>query len=271
MKESTQLQEREQAQELDYSVPSLERGMAILELLAHHPEGLGLVEIAQKLDLSHNSIFRTGQALVGMGYLRRNKATKKFTLTRKLLGLGLSTVHECNIVECAYDSLRQLRNQLKEAVALGTLVPERGHGVILASLDHVHVFGYVLRVGMEFELHCSAPGKVLLASLPEPELAEILSRVSFQKLTPHTIATEAAFREELARVREVGYGADLEEYAMGGICVAAPIFDIFGSAVAAIWTMGPSDRLPRERLSEIGEQIQDTAASISRQLSEPMA
>lgn len=267
MKELDQVQE----QEVDYSVPSLERGMAILELLARHPEGLGLVEIAQKLDLSHNSIFRTGQALVGMGYLRRNKTTKKFTLTRKLLGLGLSTVHECNIVERAYDSMRQLRNQVKEAVALGTLVPERGHGVILASLDHIHVFGYVLRIGMEFELHCSAPGKVLLAHLPEPELNEVLPRVSFQRLTPHTITDETVFRKELAQVRKDGYGADLEEYAMGGICVAAPVFDVFGSAVAAIWTMGPSDRLPRARIREIGEQIKTAAASVSKQLSEPMA
>lgn len=271
MKELAQEQEIEQEQELDYSVPSLERGMAIMELLARHPESLGLVEIAQNLGLTYNSIFRTGQALVRMGYLRRDKATKKFSLSRKLLGLGLSTIHECNIVECAYDSLRQLRNQLKEAVALGTLVPDRGHGVILASLDHVHVFGYLLRIGMEFELHCSAPGKALLAHLPEPELADVFKRVSFKRLTPHTITDQGVFRQELAKVRQIGYAADLEEYAMGGICVAAPVLDMYGSAVAAVWTMGPSDRISREQVAEVGEQIKSCAVQISRQLSEPMA
>lgn len=255
---------------LDYSVPSLERGMAIMELLARHPEGLSLVEIAQGLELTNNSIFRTGQALVQMGYLRRDAETKRFTLSRKLLGLGLSTVHECNIVERAYDSLRQLRNQLKEAIALGTLVPERGVGVILAALDHAHLFGYVLRIGMEFELHCSAPGKTLLAHLPEPELSEVLSRMSFKRLTPHSITSQSAFRAELEKARQVGYAADVEEYTLGAICVAAPILDVFGSVVATIWTMGPSDRITRERVPEVGERIRQSATLISKKLSEPM-
>ena len=85
----------------DYSFPGLGRGMAMLEFLARHPEGLKLVDISQKLELTNNAVFRIGPALVGMGYLRRDSKTKKFTLSRKLLGLGLSTVYECNVVECA--------------------------------------------------------------------------------------------------------------------------------------------------------------------------
>jgi len=267
VKSAAQVPERD----LDYSVPSLERGMAIMELLARHPEGLGLVEIAQRLDLTNNAVFRTGQALVGMGYLRRDPKTKKFTLSRKLLSLGLSTVHECNIVECAYGALRQLRNQVKEAVALGTLVHDRAHGVILASLDHVHVFGYLLRVGMEFELYCSAPGKAMLAALPAAELSDVLDRLSFRKLTAHTITSRTAFLRELERVREAGYATDVEEYAVGGVCVGAPVYDLFGFPVAAVWTMGPTDRITREQHQEVGEQVKATAALISRKLSEPMA
>jgi DNA-binding IclR family transcriptional regulator len=265
-----ELVEEQEEQGLDYSVPSLKRGMAILELLARHHEGLGLVEIADGIGVTYNSVFRTAQSLVQLGYLKRNKATRKFTLSRKLLGLGLSTVHECNIVERAYDTLRSLRNQLKEATALGALVPEKGHGLILASLDHLHVFGYVLRIGMEFELHCSAPGKALLAPLPEPELKEVLKRMTFTRQTPHSITAESVLRKELERVRYTGYATDVEEYAMGGVCVAAPVCDVFGSAVATIWTMGPSDRMPSERLAAIGAQVKTAAERISKELSEPM-
>jgi DNA-binding IclR family transcriptional regulator len=46
---------------------------------------------------------------------------------------------------------------------------------------------------------------------------------------------------------------------------------MYGSAVAAVWTMGPSDRISREQVAEVGEQIKACAVLISKQLSEPMA
>lgn len=50
-----------------YSAPSLERGLAILEYLAHHPNGKGQVEIAQALKCPVTSVFRITLSLEKAG------------------------------------------------------------------------------------------------------------------------------------------------------------------------------------------------------------
>jgi DNA-binding IclR family transcriptional regulator len=260
---------RKKLQTTDYSVPSLERGMAILELLARHPEGLGLVEIATALSLPHNAVFRIGNALVQQGYLVRAPQSKKFVLSRKLLTVGLGAVHERNVVECAFDLLRAMRNELKETAALAALLPDEGHGVVLLSLDHLYDYGLRIRIGYHFDLHCSGPGKALLAFLPDDEQEQVIQKIEFTQYTPHTILSADALRLELATVRQQGYALDREEYALGGYCVGAPVRDAFGYPVAAIWSAGQVHRLPAGGYKALGDRVMHYAAAISQRLLQP--
>lgn len=250
----------------DYSVPSLERGMAILELLARSPEGLGLVEIAEALDLPHNAVFRIGNALVQQGYLMREKQSKKFGLSRKLLTVGLGAVHEQNIVECSFDLLRAMRNELKEAAALAALLPEEGRGGVLLALDHLYDYGIRIRIGYHFDLHCTAPGKALLAFLPDDERREIIGKMQFVPRTPHTIRSAEQLENTLATVRQSGYSVDHEEYAIDNYCVGAPVFNAFGYPIAVIWTSGMLHRAPSDGYEILGKRVMHYAAAISRRL-----
>jgi hypothetical protein len=70
------------------SVPALERGLAMIETLAHRPAGLTLSELTAALDLSPASAHRITGTLEESGYLRRDEVTRRYTLTRKLLLLS---------------------------------------------------------------------------------------------------------------------------------------------------------------------------------------
>lgn len=253
----------------DYSVPSLERGMAVLELLARYPDGLGLVEIAAALELPHNAVFRIGSALVQSGYLVREPQSKKFGLTRKLLTIGLGAVHEQNVVECSFDRLRELRNETKETVALAALLPEEGRGVVLLSLDHLYDYGIRIRIGYHLDLHCSGPGKALLAFLPDDECEAVIKKIRFVQHTSHTIASADVLRLELADVRRLGYALDCEEYILGSYCVGAPVLDAFGYPVAAIWVSGHLDRIPPGGYEAVGSRVKHCAAMISNRMIHP--
>ena len=98
--------------ERGFSVPSLTRGMAVMELLAKHAGGLGLVEIAEALGIPNNAVFRIASALVELGYLHRDDRSRKFSLGSKLLTLGLNTVHEVNIVERSNELMRRFRDEV---------------------------------------------------------------------------------------------------------------------------------------------------------------
>ncbi|MEN9362240.1 MAG: Acetate operon repressor [Verrucomicrobiota bacterium] len=250
----------------DFSVPSLERGMAILELVGSRPEGMGLAQISEALEISLNSVFRIASALEQLGYLRRDEA-KKFFLAGKTLKLGLKAAYgRRDLVECCREPLVALRDEVKESVALAVLLRDEGRGIILHSVESLHSFSFKLRVGHLFELYCSGPGKAILAGLPDAEYELQAGRCGFAVLTPSTLSSRSALDKEMAAIRKAGYALDRAEAVPGCHCVAAAITDDSGSAVAAIWTSGPSDRLTKALFPQFGAKVAACAQLISRRL-----
>ena len=249
-----------------YSVPNLERGMLILELLGRHPAGLGLVEIARLLAIPNNSIFRIASTLTEMGYLHRCMTTRRFVLTRKLLGIGYAAVSQQNIVAASMEFLKQLRNDVKETVALATLLPQEARVLVLAQVKTSHAFGYCIEDGTRVELHSSAPGKAILAFLPQSEFSEVISKVVFTRFNEHTITRQEDLVNELAVVKQTGCAFDRQEMINGCHCVSAPVLDEHGYPVAAIWATGPSNRLTPEDLPAVAEIVKSAATKISERL-----
>jgi len=252
-----------------HNVPNLERGMLILELLGKHPEGLGLVEIARALSIPNNSVFRIAGTLTQMRYLHRHENNRRFVLTRKLLGIGYAAVSQQNIVAVSMELLKQLRDAVKETVALATMLPQEARLLVLAQVRSSHAFGYHLEEGMRVELHCTAPGKAILAFLPESEASDVISRVSFTRYNKQTIACRKDLLKELAEVRQSGVAFDRQEAIDGCHCAAAPIFDGHGYPLAAVWTTGPSNRLTVEDFPRVAEIVKGAAIRIGERLSMP--
>jgi DNA-binding IclR family transcriptional regulator len=249
-----------------YNVPALERGLMILELLGQHPKGLALVEMAKRLKLPANSTFRIALTLTRLGYISRCDNTKKYVLTRRLLSVGYSTVHEYNIVEKAMEFIRQFRDEVKETVALAVLLPEEVKGLVLAEATSSHPFGYRLEIGARFYLHCTGPGKALVAFLPEDELKKIIGRIVFTRYNENTITTKSGYMKELESVRKAGYALDREENINGCFCVSAPVFDEHSYPIAAIWATGPSNRPIASEYTAVGKMAREYALQISRHL-----
>lgn len=249
-----------------YNVPALERGLLILELLGAHPQGLSLVDIARRLKFPANSTFRIALTLARLGYLSRSDKTKTYVLTRRLLSIGFSTVHEYNIVEKSMGLLRAFRDEVKETVALAILLPEEARGLVLAQAESRHAFGYRLEIGTRFDLHCTGPGKALVAFLPDEEMKKIVGNITFTRYNANTITTRDAFLKEMALIRKAGYALDREEAMDGCYCVAAPVFNENGHSIAAIWATGPSNRYMKAESVAVGKMAVKYASQISERL-----
>jgi len=155
------------------------------------------------------------------------------------------------LLEASLDTMQRLSNELKESVGLAVLQAEEA--LVIGQSKSTNGFGFHLTVGQSIKLHTSAPGKSLLARLPQEEQDDIISRIAFTKFTEKTIITPKAFKEELKRVKRQGYGVDECEELEGCHCIGASIKDKDGRPVAAIWTTGPSSHLPKEKFAEIGK------------------
>lgn len=245
-----------------YSVPGLERGLAILEFLAEHPEGKTQNEIAEELKCPSASVFRMTLSLEKAGYLVRNPQTKAFRHTMKMLMMGQKAISEIDLVGNSLPTMRKLRDALHDTVALGVL--NEMEIIVLESVLGSHLFRFSLTAGHRIGLHASAPGKAILGFLPEDQRDRTVQNIKFVKYNDHTITTAKAFQHELATVREKGYSVDRGEEYASIYCLGAPIFDRNGYPIAAIWVTGPDNRVKPSQYPSIGEQICDGALEISR-------
>lgn len=245
---------------------SLQRGLAVLELLAQRPEGATLREISEHLALPGASVLRLARTLVELGYLSREDGTKRFFMTNSCLMLGQPRAASRGMSECAIAAMRRIRQATGETTQLGCLIDIEV--VIIEQLLSVHPFKYSADLGARCPCFSCAPGKAIVAFLPPEEREAAIERISFKRFTPTTITSKRAFRQELEMIREVGFAVDRAEGLAGIHCVAAPILDRHGVAVAAITIAGPSSRVPEVEFEVIGQVVRAGARQASNEFNQ---
>jgi len=247
-----------------YNVPNLERGLLVIELLATKKSGLTLSEITESLSLTKTTAFRVVSTLIFKNYLQKNETTKKITLSRKMLTLGISSMNEQSIVEMSIDVMRALRDELKESVMLGVLLGTKGS--ILEQVASSYPVKLFVEQGTQFSLHSSVGGKSILAFLPTDETNDILKKITLTKYTKNTITSKKEYKLQLEEIKKVGYAIDNGEDIQGIHCIGAPIFNEYGRPVAALWITAPHGRLPHDQFPQKGEIIAKYAFEISAKL-----
>jgi DNA-binding IclR family transcriptional regulator len=253
---------KNQTEAESFQVPALDRALTILELLATHPEGMRMREIAEKLELPANSVFRITGLLEERGYLHREGEDMRYTLSRKLLSLGYAAIGEDKLIEHALDVMQLLRDETQETVLVGVRADTQG--VVLEQVAATQPVKFLVDPGTHFPLHSAAPGKVFVAFLPPVERAALLKRMKFTRYNERTLDTREKFEAEIENVLAAGYGLDCAEQIEGIHCVGAPIFNHRGYPIAAIWVTGPSFRFPEADLPRMGIKVVAAAQRISQ-------
>lgn len=251
-------------EDANYKVPNLEKGIAVLEYLSTMKSGETLQNIKTELDISQTTAYRILNTLVRLEYLVYNEETKRYRISRKLLTLGFRSLDEHNLLEIVLPRLQELRDRVKETACFGVLGEEKG--IFIEQALGNHTFRFFLSPGKSFELHCSAPGKAIMAYLPNIVRNRYLSYMKFERYNSRTITTTEAYLEELEKVRKKGYAVDHEEELSGVICIGAPLFNYTGYPAGAIWISGPKDRLTPETIRVSAVQIKEIARLISADL-----
>ena len=247
-------------------VPALQRGLAMIEFLAALPDGATLSELAAELEISIASVFRLAGGLEELGYVRREEKTKRYSVTQKLLLLGQPHSGNRSLVECAIEPMRRILTATSETTQLCCLA--EADCVILEQLPSLHPFKYIVDLGSRVPIHCCAPGKAILAFLPDDTLDAILPRLKFEKHTERTLLSREALLVELERVRACGYALDCGEHFDGIHCVAAPLLDRHDHTIGAITIAGPATRIPANHFEEIGHVIIREANEAARRFQE---
>lgn len=247
-----------------YSVPSIDRALAVLELLAQSKSGFSISEISRKLKLPKSSVHLLVGTLQHRGYLQRNALTGKYSFGLKLISLSRSALENLDLREEAKPFLQALMRRTALTVHMAVL--ERNEAVIVEKIECPGFLRLATWVGRRLDVNCSAVGKALIAFLSDEDFDQQFKGKVFARNNENTIVSTSKLKRELEHVRTVGYSFEDEEGEIGFRCIGAPIFNFTDHVVAAISVSGTTAQIPTEQVPELARIVKDKAAQISSHL-----
>jgi DNA-binding IclR family transcriptional regulator len=243
-----------------YNSTSLARALTILDLFEPETPNLSATQIARSLRARPGSLYPALGTLERFGYLER-RPDKRFRLGLKLLERGHTILLHLDVYERAKPALKELAQGLSANTHLAVLY--HGQVLYLGREEAAPSAVFPSIVGRLVPAHCTALGKVLLAHLNLGERRHLLAGRPLERRTAGTITSLRRLEVELAGVLARGYAVDNEELHEGVMCVAAPVRDHAGKAVAAISVSLLKARVTTARLEKIAQEVVRTAAIIS--------
>ncbi|SFC03055.1 IclR family transcriptional regulator [Streptomyces aidingensis] len=247
-------------------VPAVSRALDILELFLEGDGSLSAPEITRRLQLPRTTVHELVTTLAARSYLTPvPEQPGRYRLGVRTYQLGSRYAEELDLAAEGRQVARAVAETCGETVHVAVL---EGLDVIyIAKVDSTHAVRMVSAAGRRLPAHCTAVGKMLLASLDPAELAARLAgRSGLPAMTAHSISTVEALRAELATVRSEGTAGEQRESNPDVSCVAAPVRDRGGQVVAALSISVPMIRWSEERRAELRELALRGAAELSGRL-----
>ena len=242
-------------------VQSLGRAFAILEEVARHREGIGLADLSKLVGLHNSTTFHLAKTMVTLGYIRQEKDSKRYRVGWPLFALAASALDEIEMVNVATPILEDLSHETGEtshfAVRMGDAV------TVIARTSGPGAFQLTNRIGVVRPAHCTALGKIILASLRQDQLERFLERVELKPSTEKSITEAPALLREVAEIRRSGIAFDDGEFNPEVRCVAVPVKDFTGQVIGALGISGPIWRLSNQILRSRAKIVQVAANRLS--------
>ena len=219
---------------------TLDRGLSLLEVLAHRTDGATVKQLSQLLKVNLSTCYHLVKTLLDRGYVI--KAADR----RIRLGPALGNLYG------AYS--RQLRPERDLLPILAHLSQVTGETACASSWEAGEVVlravvegPQMLRVsglqpGLRSAAHSRSAGKAMLAYLGEPGLTHFLETHELTPRTPRTIIDPELLRKELAAIASRGVAEDPGEFSEDIWATAAPYFDAGGSVLGALSVPMPLSR-----------------------------
>jgi DNA-binding IclR family transcriptional regulator len=236
------------------SVGSVARAIALLDALADSQEGLGVNELARRIEVNASTASRLLATLLEAGLVRRVDGGP-YRLGLKLLALSDRVLAQLDVRELARPLLAALVAQTGETATLS--VPAQHETITVDFVPSPSSVVSMAWVGRPSVPHATAVGKVMLAFAPGQLPAGELPR-----FTERTITDPAALAAELDAVRERGYAEAVGEREPDLTAIGVPVLARGGELVAILGLQGPSARLPAATRRTLREPLLAAAAQL---------
>jgi DNA-binding IclR family transcriptional regulator len=247
-----------------YDVPAVRHAIRLLEVLGDSRQPLGVSEITRAIGSNKNMIYRLLSTLQDEGWVAAEEPGPVYRMTLVPFEVASRPLATMDLRTAAQPPMRELWEELGESTYLGILDDDAVLYIEhLDSRRNVRIAG---RVGGRYPLHCTAPGKLLLAHAGTKQRARTIAN-GLQCFTENTLCDPDELAADLETIHQRGWALDNEEYGRGLLCFAAPIRDHSNDVVGAVGISVTTIAHTVQGLTdELGPKIIATANAISRRM-----
>jgi DNA-binding IclR family transcriptional regulator len=246
-----------------YQAPSVKKAFQILKLISGSEGGLGISELAKRLEMGKSTVHGITSALESLGTIIRDPKTKRYILGLTLLELGRSAYSQIDLKDLVRPVMEDLMEETQESVFVGILNGERV--TILDIVESKQDLKMTSTRGATIPLLAGAVGKVFLATMRDEKAREIIRKKGLSSFTEHSITDPEGYLQAVRMAREKGYATDYEEYILGVRAVASPI-KAENHLISAIWVVGFKTSLNDDKMEGVIKATKESAEKISHSL-----
>src|SRR5712692_8411060 len=238
---------------------SVANAIRLLTSFSGEEDELGITTLANRLRLAKSTVHRLAATLTGAGFLEQNRETGKYRLGVALFELGALVRRRMDVANEARPKLRELLEKTGETVQLG--IVDHFSVLYVYEMESRRAIRMAAAVGARAPLHCTAVGKVLLASQPQDYVKQVLD-LGLTSYTPKTITRREGVLAMLAEVSARDYATDDEESEIGLRAIASPV----RNHIAAVGMAAPVQRMNKKAMQTCVPDVLATAQAISARL-----
>ena len=247
---------------------SVHKTFAVLEYFTVQKPEWGVTELAKEIGTNKSTVFRFLAQMQAIGILDKDNQTERYRLGLKLFELGNRVQLRTAFVEKTHPQLVSVAKSITETVHIAVL---KNHQVFyIDKVESPQGLKISSHIGSYLPAYGIALGKVLLAFLPEEEqnksLDYIFNKNKTTAFTKNTINNKKQMQAELLKIRKRQYAIDREEYEIGLICVAIPVFNQKQQVVASLSASGPANRFKEAEVKNYVATLKKGALAIQEKI-----
>ncbi len=242
--------------------PALRRAVKILDMIASAGHPMTFTDIVTQLDLPKSSAHGLCHALVEMDILQRNKVGE-LQIGSHVMNWASAFFAHTSLVE----SFQQLLNEHQDlhAFTVTLTVLEGAHVIYLACAHSSIPLEFTFRIGMRLPAPFTATGKAMLSTMHDEEIVQRLKNWP-APMTANSVTSVQHLLQEVTTFRKQGFSVDNGQIREGMYCVAAPVRDYHGNAIAGIAVSLLEREATPDAIIIAGKRLTDVAQKLSSRL-----
>lgn len=238
------------------------RALEIVEALVKEGRPLSAAKIADVTGLPKATVHRLCALLTETGFVAPVPTGEGLGVGPRLRDLAMATV----AVDLDHGQRHRILTDLSQEIGetCNFNIPVGGEMYYIDRVETKWPLRTQLPIGSRVPLHCTASGKLYLASLPSGRRRQMIQALDLTPHTPGTITDPAELLANLESIRRNKVGTDNQEFIEGMVAVAVPVTDAKGRLAGTLACHGPTVRMSMEMAQSFIPALRRAAAKLSQ-------